>query len=76
MFECAVYIGLNCEIVFDSQFGKGEIERIFGLTKELKIFLQSVAKKQRVLGIFNDWSRQEFDLPVAATWSALIWKRH
>ena len=33
--------------------------------KQLKIFLQSVAKKQDVFGIFTDWPRQEFDLPDA-----------
>ena len=36
---------------------------IIGLIKQLKIFLQSVAKKQDVFGIFTDWPRQEFDLP-------------
>ena len=36
-----------------------------GLIKQLKIFLQSVSKKQDVFGIFSDWPRQEFDLPDA-----------
>ena len=38
---------------------------INGLIKQLKIFLQSVAKKQDVFRIFTDWPRQEFDLPDA-----------
>ena len=38
---------------------------IIGLIKQLKIFLQSVAKEQDVFGIFTDWPRQEFDLPGA-----------
>ena len=33
------------------------------LIKEQKIFQQS--KKQDVFGLFTDWLRQEFDLPVA-----------
>ena len=36
---------------------------MIGLIKQLKICLQSVAKKQDVFGIFTDWPRQEFDLP-------------
>ena len=40
--------------------------QIFGLIKELKIFLQSVHEKQDVFGIFTDWFRKEFDLPVAS----------
>ena len=52
------------------QFEEAElIQRIFphiiGLIKQLKIFLQSVAKKQNVFGIFTDWPRQEFDFPDA-----------
>ena len=38
---------------------------IIGLIKQLKIFPQSVAKKQDVFGNFTDWPRQEFDLPDA-----------
>ena len=37
---------------------------MIGLIKQLKICLQSVAKKQDVFGIFTDWRRQEFDLPL------------
>ena len=33
--------------------------------KERKIFPQSEVKKQDVSGIFTDWLRQEFDLPLA-----------
>ena len=49
------------------QFEEAElIERIFfSLVKQLNIFLQSVAKKEDVFGIFTDWPRQEFDLPDA-----------
>ena len=39
---------------------------IVGFLKELKIFLQSVNKKQDVFGLFTDWVSQEFDLPVAS----------
>ena len=36
-----------------------------GFIKELKIFSQSITKKQDVFAIFTDWLRQEFDFPVA-----------
>ena len=40
--------------------------QIVGLIKELKIFLNSVDKKQDAFGIFTNWFQQEFDLPVAS----------
>ena len=39
---------------------------ITGLIKGLNTFLQSVAKKQDVFGIFTEWFRKDFDLPVAS----------
>ena len=42
------------------------LPQIVGLIKELKIFLQSVDKKEDVFGMFTDWFRKEFDLPVAS----------
>ena len=48
-----------------SQWNKS-FPQIIGLIKGLKIFLQSVAKMHDVFGIFSDWFRQEFGLPVAS----------
>ena len=45
---------------------------IIGFIKQLKIFLQSVAKKQDVFGIFTDWPWQEFDLPDAKNFKCSI----
>ena len=65
-----MYIGINCEASSACSLEKREsnqsFPQIIGLIKELKIFLQSVAKKEDVFGIFTDWFRQEFDLPVAS----------
>ena len=54
---------------FGLQFGEVEIEQSYPSNHwaykraELKIFLQSAAKKEDVFGILSDWFRQDFDLP-------------
>ena len=54
---------------------RNRIERIFSshhwVYKTAEDFLQSVAKKQDVFGIFTDWPRQEFDLPDAKNFNVL-----
>ena len=65
-----MYICINCEASLACNLGrrksKESFPQIVALIKELKIFLQSIDKKQDVFGIFTDWFRQEFHLPVAS----------
>ena len=66
-----VYICINCEASSACSLERWNLNESFPqiveLIKELKIFLQSVDKKQVVFGIFTDWNiyQQEFDFPVA-----------
>ena len=70
-------ICINCEVSkacnLERRKSNESFPQIVGLIKEPKIFLQYVDKKQDVFGIFTDWFRQEFDLPVASLWNYLTY---
>ena len=64
------YICINCEASsacsLERRKSNESFPQIVGLTIELKIFPNSVDKKEDVFGTFTDWFRQEFDLPAAS----------
>ena len=65
-----IYICINCEASsarsLERPKSNESFPHIVGLIKEVDIFLHSVDKNQDAFGIFTNWFRQEFDLPVAS----------